>query len=535
MLGLRVRILWHSFRAAPFPRVLALLLAAGVAGLAYRGTLWFLDFLAGYPFAERAVLAKSLEGLFLLLSAAVLLSALPGALATLYGSPDLHLLLAWPIPAGRVFALKALETFLATAGLPLLLTLPVLAALGVHRGAPPAYYPLALAVALGVYALPVALGAALALFFLRWAPAGRAKEWAAAGSAVIGGLLVYALRAARPEAIFRRAFESPEALSAYLAAWGASGPSVLPSTWASRAVLEALTGGVAPAALLLFSLVLFAFAGVAAAAAFAYRAGWVRGLEGTFRERSPAPPAPWEGYRPLSALWLRDLRRFFRDPHQIAQVLLVFVLVLLYLVSLRAMPFEGLLFKRVVGFLHLAFQGFVLVAVGLRLAYPLFGLEGRGFWVVETAPVSRGLLVFSRFGFALFLLLPLAAALGLYVPRAVGLEPGLVGVSLMSALAVAVGVAGLGVGVGALFPAGEQSGEAALGLGALLYMTAGLLFAAGVALLDAYPVHRVLTGQGFWGGPESAVWLLLLGLLAAAFALVPLLLAWRLHRGVGPG
>ena len=528
MLALRIRILWHSLRTAPFSRVLALLLAGGVAVLAYRGTLWFLGFLSGYPFAERAVLSRSLEGLFLLLSAAVLLSALPGALAILYGSLDLHLLLAWPIPAGRVFAQKVLETFLATAGLPTLLTLPVLLALGVHYGASPAYYPLAFAAALAVYALPVALGAALALFFLRFAPAGRAKEWAAAGSAVIGGLLVYVLRAARPEAIFRRAFESPEALSAFLAEWARSGPSFLPSTWAARAVLGALSGEVVPAAALLFFLVTFAFAGVAAAAGWAYRAGWVRGLEGTFQERPPAPPAPWEGYRPLFALWLRDLRRFFRDPHQIAQVLLVFVLVLLYLVSLRAMPLEGLLFKRVVGFLHLAFQGFVLVAVGLRLAYPLFGLEGRGYWVVETAPVSRGMLVFSRFGFALFLLLPLALALGLYVPGAIGLEGGLVWVSLASALAVAVGAAGLGVGIGALFPAGEQSGEVALGLGGLLYMTAGLLFAAGVALLDAYPVHRVLSGAGFWAGPESAVWLLALWLLAGAFAFLPLFLAWRL-------
>ena len=53
-------------------------------------------------------------------------------------------------------------------------------------------------------------------------------------------------------------------------------------------------------------------------------------------------------------------------------------------------------------------------------------------------------------------------------------------------------------------------------------------FAVGAALLDAYPVHRVLTGKGFWGGPESAVWLLL-----AVF--VRPLLAWRLNRGPGLG
>ncbi len=529
MLRLRFRILWHSFRARPLPRAAALVLAAAAAVLVYRATLGFLAFLSGYPFAAPAVEARSLEGLFLLLSAAVLLSALPGALAVLYGSPDLELLLAWPIPAGRVFAQKLLETYAATAGLPALLTLPVLLALGRFHRAPGAYYPLAAAAALLVYALPVALGAGLALFFLRYAPAGRAREWAAAGSAVLGGALVYALRAARPEALFERAFQSPEALSAFLAQWARSGPALLPSTWAARAVEGGLAGGVSPGLWLLLALVLLGYGGTAAAAARAYRAGWVRSLEGTFVERPPAPPARWEAYRPMAALWLRDLRRFFRDPHRIAELLLVLVLVFLYLTSLQAMPLEGRLFRRVVGFLHLAFEGFVLVAVGLRLAFPLFGLEGRGYWIVATAPLSWTALLGTRLAFALALMTPLALALGLWVPGAVGLAGDLLGVSAVSALAVALAASGLGVGLGALWPA-EEGGRgpgAVLGLGGLFYMLAGLLLAALVATLDAYPVYRVLSGQGFWGTAGAGLWLLGLALLAGSFAALPMFFAWR--------
>ena len=404
----------------------------------------------------------------------------------------------------------------------------MLAAVGVFHGAPPVYYPVAFAAALLLFALPVALGATLSLFFLRFAPAGRAREWAAAGSAILGGLLVYALRAARPEAIFKRAFQSPEALSAFLVEWARSGPALLPSTWAARAVEGGLAGGVLFELLLLFVLVLFWYAAVVLAAAWAYRTGWVRGIEGTFIERPPAPPAPWEGYRPTLALWVRDFRRFFRDPNQISQVILVLVLVLLYLTSLQAMPLEGLAFKRVVGFLHLAFQGFVLVAVGLRLAFPLFGLEGRGFWIVATAPVSWGTLLGTRFGFALFLLLPLALALGLYVPGMIGLGASLSWVSLLSALAVALAAAGLGVGVGALWPAEEEgSGEIALGIGGLFYMFFGLFFAAGVAVLDAYPVYRILSGLPFWGTEGAKLWLLVLGGITLLFVLVPLAVARR--------
>ncbi len=529
MLRLRLGILAHSLRTRPLARLLAAVLGAAMAALAYWVTLVFLGFLARYPFAAQAVEARSLEGLFLLLSAATLLSALPGSLGFLYASPDLHLLLAWPIPAWRVFAQKALEAFLATAGLPAFLTLPVLFAIGVFHRAPPVYYPLALAVTVFLYALPVALGASLSLFFLRYAPAGRAREWAAAGSAVLGGGLVYVLRAARPEALFQRAFQNPEALSAFLAEWARSGSPLLPSTWAARAVEAGLAGGVDPGLWVLAGLALVWAVAVVAASALTYRVGWVRGLEGTFRERPPAPPAPWEAGHPVAALWLRDLRRFFRDPRRVAELVLVLVLVLLYLTSLAAMPLEGALFRRVVGFLHLAFQGFVLVAVGLRLAFPLFGLEGPGYWLIATAPLSRGVILLTRLGFALFLLLPLALALGFYVPVAVGLGGGLLWVSGASALAVALAAAGLGVGLGAVFPAdeGALAGEVTLGLGALAYMFAGLFFAAGVAVLDAYPVYRVLTGRAFWGEPAAVFWLLLLATLALAFAGLPLFWAWR--------
>ncbi|NPA75843.1 MAG: hypothetical protein GXO25_07180, partial [Euryarchaeota archaeon] len=171
---------------------------------------------------------------------------------------------------------------------------------------------------------------------------------------------------------------------------------------------------------------------------------------------------------------------------------------------------------------------FVLVAVGLRLAFPLFGLEGRGFWIVATAPVSWGTLLGTRFGFALFLLLPLALALGLYVPGMIGLGASLSWVSLLSALAVALAAAGLGVGVGALWPAEEEgSGEIALGIGELFYMFFGLFFAAGVAVLDAYPVYRLLTGRPFWGTEEARVWTAVSALATLLFVLLPLLVAHR--------
>lgn len=92
------------------------------------------------------------------------------------------------------------------------------------------------------------------------------------------------------------------------------------------------------------------------------------------RERGLVRPGlldRWAMNSRVGALWARDLRLFFRDANQAAQLILVGVLVLLYTTSLQYLPLGDTRFQVVAGFLHLAFQGFVIGGVGVRLAYPL--------------------------------------------------------------------------------------------------------------------------------------------------------------------
>src|SRR5690606_39712247 len=56
--------------------------------------------------------------------------------------------LAW-----RVFGLKVAETYASSALLPAAFTVPVIVALGLHRGAPLTFYPLALLALASLYAL----------------------------------------------------------------------------------------------------------------------------------------------------------------------------------------------------------------------------------------------------------------------------------------------------------------------------------------------------------------------------------------------
>ncbi|HHO57648.1 MAG TPA: hypothetical protein ENJ85_00575, partial [Oceanithermus profundus] len=423
-----------------------------------------------------------------------------------------------------------------TALVPTLLTLPVLYALGVFHEASIGYHLVATLAVLALYALPVGLGVGLALPLVRFAPAGRAREWAGALSAVLGGAMIYGLRALRPEALFRQEFANEAALKAFIQQFQNPAAPFLPPAWAGRAVQEALEQpGIPPALVGLLVLALGVLGASALAAGYAYQAGWVRGLEGASVLRAARPPAAWERalarLGSVGALWVRDVRLFLRDPNQIAQLVLVAVLVLLYTTSLAAMPLEGVVFVRVVGFLHLAFQGLVIAGVGVRLAYPLYSFEGPGYWLVRTAPVGRLGLLLSRYVLALLLLLPLGLALGLYAPAVIGLDPGLRTVSLISALAAVVGLAALGVGLGAVWPNREASNasEVPMSLGGLLYMLLGTLFAFGIAALDARPVYWALSGRsGFLSSPEGALWLALLTVATLAVALASL--AWAYVR-----
>ena len=531
MLRLRLWALRNSFRQAPIKQGLALVMALGVAFLAYWGTAAFLDFLGRYPLAGPSVANAILNVLLLVLASAVILTALPNAFTILYTSEDLPFLLALPLAPWQVFSFKVLETFVITALIPALLLAPVIWAYGNFFGAPALFFLTVIPITLALFAFPVGMGVLLALPLMALAPAGRAREWAGGLSAVLGGLLILVIRGANPEAITTIDFANNEQVDQFLNQLWNPGTPFLPSVLASDAIEQMLAGGFPYAALwLLLSAVGFlALAGLASIRA--YQAGWVRGLEGTVKEAPPRKPGWLErtvgSSGSVGMLWVRDIRLFVRDANQSSQLILVLVLVILYTTSLSAMPLTGRPFVLMVGYLHLAFQAFVIAGTGVRLAFPLYSMEGPGFWLVRTAPVAEWVVLVSRFGLSLALLLPLGLALGAWSPIVIGLPASLQSISIWAALAVVVLVAGLGVGLGAAFPKfdAENPAEVPMSTGGLLYMAISLILALLIAWIAARPVQQVLVQPGldYLAGPEGLWWLSLLGmatLLPAGAALI---------------
>lgn len=542
---MRFRGAWNALVRAPQRTLAAVALLGGVFyGLlvAARQGVRFLDGFPGIGTIAGAVEQRSLEALFTVLMLAVAFSVLTGAIATLYGSNDLPFLLSLPVSPARVFALKVAETYLQSALLPALFTVPVLVGLGMEKHAVASFYLIATLSLLTLYALPVALGALLALVLMRLAPAGRAKEVASAASVVVAAGLVLGMRALRPE---RLRTLTPEQFDRALQQFAQFHVSWLPSTWAGAAVWQGLAGRVSLPAVALAGLSLAALAGVSRLAAAAYRAGWFRSLDTAGRSRAVGvlPPALWE--RPLGRLGatggvvIKDLRLLARDPSQWSQLLVLAALAGVYFISTASLVSEAQRFRDLLGALNLAFLGFLLAGVGIRTTFPLVSLEGEGFWLLKTGPLRARQIVLAKFWGALPVMVVLGGGLGVAVAGRLGLPAALRVASPLAGVAAGLAATGLGVGLGAAFPrfAAANPAEVALSSGGLYYMALSLVYAVLAALLFAYPAYRALRepGRFHWASTEGLVVLAAVIAITAVWTVVPLVLgSARLARYEGP-
>ena len=490
------------------------------------GSLRALKFLGSFGFIGLGVFRRVLETGLLVLSAGVTFSAVTTAISTLYLSEDLNFLLAQPVAAWRVFALKVGETFLAAALVPTLLTLPVLYALGVFFAAPWWFYPLTTLVTVLLYALPVGLGALLAVLLMRLSPVSRVREVATGLGVIISAVLVYAVRALHPEQLVARAAD-PLQLDGVLRELSGGGNLSWPHGWAAESVWQAAHGGLHWGVLPLLGLSILLAVTAPLLAGYAYQAGWARNLDSSRLRLDPTPRRPSALQRRLERLGAggllahKDLTLTLRDPTQWSQLLVLVALAAVYLVSIRSLPLPPIpSFRGVIGYLQLAFQGFVLAGVGVRLAFPALSTEGRAYWLLRTAPFTARQIVQAKFLGLLPVMLTLSLTLALLSGVLLGLSTVTLLASVLIGVCNALSLTALGVGLGAALPRFNADNPAEIGFspGGLLYIALALLLSLiGVALL-ARPVLRSVTASQLYPGLSAFanVWGVggLLGLLA---------------------
>ncbi|MBX3141288.1 MAG: hypothetical protein KF875_11095 [Trueperaceae bacterium] len=528
LLRLRALGALRSLAARPAWLVVGSGLLLGLGYAIFRGVAAGVRWLYAYPLVDRlapVVLQRSLEGLFLMLMAAVLFSVLVASIGILYGSADLELLLAQPTGRARVFGMKVVELFVNAAGLPLLFTLPVLAGIGVALGARPLYYLVGALAASALYALPVAVGALLALVLVRVAPAGRVREVATAASVSVAAVALLGLRALRPEQLFRLGDQDTDAFERFLTSFARLDAGWLPPAWAANASWAALDGRLHAGLLVLLATGAagLGLAGLLAHVAFAR--GWVRSLDAAPvaapRRRSTAPR--WE--RALvgrlgvtGAIIAKDARVFMRDVQQWSQLIVLAALAGVYFVSLAAIPVPTQQFRDGLGAMNIAFVGFIVAGIGLRVAYPSVSFDDGAFWLSQVQPIRKRTVVLAKFLFTLPLMLALALGLGITAGKVLDASPVLAFGAPLAAGLSALAITALAVGLGAANARFEftSPNELVMTPGAFAYMALALAYTAVVTALLARPAWLVISGGGraaYWSTAEG------LGVIAVLSAL----------------
>jgi ABC-2 type transport system permease protein len=514
-----------------------------------------LDFNRKCSIIGTSIASRVLENGLLVLGAGVTFSAITTAISTLYTSDDLNFLLAQPLPSARVFAVKLFDTYLSAAGIPSLLLVAPLIALGVFFQAAWWYFPLALLAAFITFALPVGLGATIAIGLMRLSPAGRVKEVATGLGVVMSAGLVYVIRAARPEDLLKQLNNiaaDDAAIDKLLEQFGGASNPLLPSSWASNFIWSSARGDFNNSIIFLTVVAALLMLMAHWLATKAYLEGWVRGLESSRVKLDPTKrkASVFENvmarFGASGHLITKDVRLLFRDATQWSQLLILVALGGVYVVSVRAVPgLESVnaeqvrLYKNALGFLTIAFQGFVIAGVGVRMAFPSVSLEGNGYWLLRTSPLSAKQIVIAKFWGALPPTLLLALCLGWFAARSLDLTPIITAMSVLVAFSSAFVMTGLGVGIGAAVPRFkfDNPAEVAVSAGGLIYMGSAIIFGGILTVIAARPAFvsisdpRYAQGLAYFGSNEGLLVLGLMFILTVLGTILPMWFGWmRLDR-----
>ncbi len=496
-----------------------------------------------------AILAgKVLAMMLLAFSSILLLSNVIGALSSSFLARDLDQIASAPVKRAALYGARLIETGVHANWMVMLLLLPLLSAYAAVYQGGIQFLGFALAVFVPYFVIPTALGSLITLVLANVFPARRTRDILSVVTVLAIAALVVMFRMARPEQLVRP--EGFENFMDFVAAINTPSSPWLPSEWASDAVMGYLRGGPISTAMLRLWGAALALVSVGLAA---HQLLWARGFsaaqEGAGKRTSVAVRPLIDrmfGWLPANRreLVLKELKVFARDTTQWSQLILLFVLLVVYVANVRYLPLSGdgmtVLLRQLVPFLNLAVAGFVLASIAGRFVFPSISLEGRALWLLRSSPLAMRDLLWAKFwvgAVPLFLL-----AIVLVVATNLLLDVSLF-VHVVSTAAIACLVfplTAMALSYGAFYPQydSENAAQIPTSFGGLLFMLSAIVLIAAVAYGAGRPASRWVVADHF--GWEFDSWRLLLPFAlvittCCAFTVLPLRMARRkldaLERG----
>ncbi len=482
------------------------------------------------------VMARLLSVFALVLFFMLIFSNLLITFQTFYRSREVTFLLLSPISPSTFFLSRFIECVSFSSWASAFLGAPIMLAYGLETQAPWTFYLALPLFYVPFIAIPAAIGSMLVMVLVHHLARFRRGPWLAGGLLVVTALFAY----------FRSRFRLPSFddsndIAALIDIMGRTQSPFLPSHWVSQGILQAATGGVGQAAfyflLLLANAALLVWLADAVASRYFY-SGYSTLVGGEHRPSMRPSGGPlarldrWLAFlpEPMRAMVVKDLRVFWRDAAQWSQFILFFGVLALYIANLRALAGNSLndpIWQAWRTLLNSGAAMLILASLTTRFIYPLMSLEGRRFWILGLAPISRRQILFEKLWLSVGCLSFFTVGLSLFSALQLRLEPVALAISLLGTVASTFGLSGLAVGLGSLYPNFNEDNPARIvsGMGGTLTFILSMLYillvlaAQGVVLLWRDFGENLAEGLFPWFLGGAVGWILILTLLAAGLPL----------------
>ncbi len=207
------------------------------------------------------------------------------------------------------------------------------------------------------------------------------------------------------------------------------------------------------------------------------------------------------------ALMVKEILQFIRTPQQWLQFLIFGFFIAIYLINLsRArvqMDTMSFFWQRLFYILNFGFSGFILAALTARFVFPLMSLEGRGLWLLLTAPMARYRLFQEKFYLTVILFFVLAEIVSVVSNHYLG-QSTLINISATVFLLIAsVSLTSLSLGLGTVYLQPEESNPMRIssGTGGIITVVTSLFYLTGMVTAMVWilsHIERVYPVVPFW-------------------------------------
>jgi ABC-2 type transport system permease protein len=455
----------------------------------------------GEPLMQR-VLGITIITVFWLL----VISNLITGIATIFRSPEITFLVSHPVSSGRIFLSRFADNLVYSSWSLAILGIPIIVAWGLIYSMP--IWLIICIILFGIIPLVViaaeigslALGALI--HFARVTSARAAVILVTVLTLVIMGFWIHSQRF---QGFVVGGVARYSNVDRYLAQLNQQGNEFLsPAHWLINGLhsLQAGNNGKALFLGILLTLTMFVWLRwITVIADRLYYSAWtafselsgsiLRSKTGSLAKRFTKGWLP----NPLNAMLLKDLIQFTRNPNQWAQFLILFAFMVIYLLNLiyisSRFDFDNPYWKTIVLFLNFAFTGFILATLSVRFVFPLISLEGRGFWVVRSSPVSTNGLFREKFLLAFVVFLGLCELMVFFSNRALHLDGAMITLTTTGTFLMGASLCSLATGMGALLPdfSVESPMRIASTYGGVLTVVFSLVYVTLMVAIIAWPVY----------------------------------------------